>query len=116
MRGMFGERGYYFSSGIAWEHERADNGERRYFLGFPFAFIFPVGKVLTVEARVDLNGFQLKTLIDDDAKDPHFYSPISLRTEIDLGGRLYFSGVVRHYLGAGKDHLLDGGLELGVRL
>lgn len=116
LRGVFGDDGYYVLSGVGWDHERADNGERRYFLGFPISFVFPLTRMITMEARIDLNTFALKTLFDDEADDPAYYSPISLRAELDLGGRFYLTGAVRHYLGAGKEHPVDGGLELGLRL
>lgn len=116
LRGVFGDNGYYVLSGVAWEHERADSGERRYFLGFPVSFMFPLTRSLTIEARIDLNALALKTLFDDNPEDPAFYSPVSLRAELDLGGRFYVTGSMRHYLGAGKEHPLDAGMELGLRL
>ncbi len=119
MRAVYGKienLGVLFSAGFAWDHERSETNERRYFLGAPLSIIIPLGRVLSLEAQIDLNFFHLKKWTDDQPNDPHYYSPVSLRAEIDLDGRGYFAVVLRHYLGAGEDKLIDGGLELGLRL
>lgn len=113
-RVVFGRKWFLLASGIGWENERAESGERRYFFGLPISAMISLAKPLTLEIRADLNALAFKSR--DDASDPHFYSPLSVRMEIDLDGRFYFTGVARHYLGAGKHQLLDGGLELGLRL
>lgn len=119
LRCVFGDvrdDGFALLAGLGWEHERTETRERRYFFGAPVSLILPVGDVLSLEAMIELNFLHLKKWTDDQPNDPRFYSPISLRAEIDLGGRGYFGGVIRHHLGAGKERLIDGGLELGFRL
>jgi hypothetical protein len=109
------EQGVLFSWGLAYEQQKSDAGELYRSFSLPIMLRIAIVSFLWAGIRFDPNLLFAKTIFDDEATDPHFWSPVSVWVTVDL--EYVFARVsVAHFLGAGLDEPVQVEGAIGVRL
>jgi hypothetical protein len=71
---------------------------------------------LELRATIAPNALALIDLTGNGSPGAHYYTPVDLALELDLGPRVFVVGSASHYLGSQLSHPLQLGLLGGLRL